>query len=285
MVKITADSTIDLSRELLERMDITLAPLHILIDGKDFRDGVDIRPADIFRFVDEEGKSSSTAAVNVFEYEELFGRFAKEFHAVIHICISSEFSCCCQNACIAAERFDNVYILDSRNLSSGSGHLAFEAARMAAEGLGAGQILRELEELIPRVDASFIIDRLDYLHKGGRCSGLEAFGAKVFSLKPCIEVADGQMIVGKKYVGSFASCLDRYVKDRISGNDNIDLRRVFITHCMCSDQAVERVKTALRRYADFQEVYVTEAGCAVSGHCGPNTLGVMCLNKTPKKIG
>ncbi|MEL7610386.1 MAG: DegV family protein [Bacillota bacterium] len=284
MIKITAESTCDLSKELLERLNIALAPLHILVDDKDYRDGVDIQPADIFRFVDEEGKSSSTAAVNVFEYESLFDQYAKEYDAVIHICISAEFSCCYQNACIAAERFDNVHIVDSRNLSTGSGHLVYEAARMALEGQSAQQILGELKDLIPKVDASFVIDRLDYLHRGGRCSGVEAFGAKVLSLKPSIEVVGGKMIVGKKYIGSFATCLDRYVKDRLSGNENVDLRRIFITHCMCSEQIVERVKNAVRRYADFKELYVTEAGCTISGHCGPNTLGILYLNQSAKKI-
>lgn len=282
MIKITADSTCDLSPEILEKMDITLKPLYILVDDKTFQDGVDIKSEDIFRYVDEEGKTCKTAAANVFDYKRLFAEFSPKYEAVIHISLGSGFSSCYQNAVIAAQDFDNVYVVDSRNLSSGSGHVVYEAALMAREGIEPLEICHRLEELVPKVDASFIIDRLDYLYKGGRCSGLEVIGTRILRIKPCIEVIDGKMIVGRKYRGSFESCLEKYVKDRLFGNQDIDYSRIFITHTMCSEQTVAKVKEAVRRYADFEEIIETSAGCTVSNHCGPNTLGILYKRKNKK---
>ncbi|HHV75747.1 MAG TPA: DegV family protein [Syntrophothermus lipocalidus] len=283
MIKITADSTCDLSSEILEKLNITLTPLYILVGDEMFRDGVDIKPVDIFRYVDEQGKTCKTAAVNVYDYVCFFEDLSAKHEAVIHICIGSGFSSCYQNAVIAAQDFDNVYVIDSRNLSTGSGHIVYEAALMAQEGLEPSEICRRLEELIPRVDTSFVIDRVDYLYKGGRCSGLEAIGARVLKIKPCIEVIDGKMTVGRKYRGSFESCLEKYVKDRLFGNQDIDYSRIFITHSFCPKPTVDKVKEAVRRYADFEEILETDAGCTVSSHCGPYTLGILYMRKSKKE--
>jgi DegV family protein with EDD domain len=279
MVKITADSTCDLSPAILKELNITLSPLHILAGDKDFRDGVDITPGDVFELAEQKGIMCRTAAVNVYEYEHLFEEFAAGFDAVVHICIGSGFSACYQNAVLASGRFKNVFVVDSRNLSSGSGHIVYEAAQMAGSGAGAEEILLSLNTLIPRVDASFVVDRLDYLHKGGRCSGLEAAGAKLLQIKLCIEVSDGQMKVGRKYRGSFERCLESYVKDKLSDLSGICLKRMFITHPMCSEETVQRVREAIRRYAGFEEVLETNAGCTVSSHCGPKTLGILFMRK------
>jgi len=283
MIKVTADSTCDLSPEILRDMDITLVPLHILVDGKEFSDGVNITPEDIFRYVDKEGKTCKTAAVNVYEYESLFEEFSSKYEAVIHICISSEFSSCYQNASLAAQGFKNVYVIDSRNLSTGSGHIVYEAASMAKEGVEPKEICQRLEDLIPKVDASFVIDRLDYLHKGGRCSGLEAIGARFLKIKPCIEVINGKMTVGKKYRGSFERCLESYVMDKLLDKEDIDYGRVFITHPMCSAEIVEKVRETICRYAHFDEIIETKAGCTISTHCGPNTLGILFKRKNRKE--
>lgn len=282
MVKITADSTCDLSVEILERLDITLLPLIVLIDGKAFHDGIDITSADIFRYVDEEGKTCKTTALNTYEYECFFRRFSSEYEAIIHICIGSGFSSCYQNATIAAKNFENVYVLDSQNLSSGSGHAVYEAALMALQGAGAQEICGSLANLFPKVDASFVIEQLDYLYKGGRCSGLEMLGSKMLQIKPCIEVVNGEMIIGKKYRGSFDSCLAQYVQDKLHNKQNIDYSRVFITHPMCSAQTVEKVKAAVCQYACFDYIIETPAGCTVSSHCGPHTLGIL-FKRTDKK--
>ncbi|HQA47394.1 MAG TPA: DegV family protein, partial [Bacillota bacterium] len=240
-----------------------------------FRDGVDITPEDIFRYVDKEGKTCKTAAVSTYEYMSTFSELLTKYRAVIHISLGSEFSSSYQNAAAAAKNLKNVYVIDSRNLSTGSGHLVYDAALMARDGLEPEEICRRLEETIPRIDASFVIDQLDYLRNGGRCSGLEAVGAKLLQIKPCIEVVDGKMTVGKKYRGSFDRCIKNYVKDRLFENKNIDHGRIFITHSDCSAQTVEMVRQAVSQYSHFDEVIVTGAGCTISSHCGPNTLGIL----------
>ena len=283
MIKITADSTCDLSDEILSTMDITLAPLYIMVDGLPYRDGVDITPADIFRYVDKEGKTCKTSAVNVYDYERLFAQFSPQYEAVIHICIGAAFSSCYENAVTAAKGFENVYVINSNNLSSGSGHIVYDAALMARNGAGPKEICEAMAELAPRVDASFVIDRLDYLHKGGRCSGMEALGAKILQIKPSIEVLHGEMGVGKKFRGSFERSLKRYVKEKLSDKKDIDYSRVFVTHPMCSEQTVGKVREALARYAAFNEIIETYAGCTISCHCGPNTLGILFKRKSPKR--
>lgn len=284
MIKITSDSTCDLSQELIQSLDITLLPLHIVVENDDYRDGVNITPLDIVNFVEKEKKRCQTAAVNTFEYQEFFAPLAKEHEAVIHFNIGAHFSSCHQNAKLAAEEFDNVYVIDSQNLSTGQGSLVYEAALMAKEGRPAQEILEKIEAMVPCIDTSFVIDKLDYLHKGGRCSGLEAFGARLLQIKPCIEVLDGKMIVGKKYRGSIERSLEQYVHDRLAGRTDIDYSRLFITHCMCSDQVLQKVKEAITTYAQFEEVIVTTAGCTVTTHCGPNTLGIIYRRVGKKQL-
>ena len=148
---------------------------------------------------------------------------------------------------------------------------------MARERKSLEDILRRLKEITPRVDASFVVDQLDYLYKGGRCSGLEMYGARVFQIKPCIEVINGKMIVGKKYNGSFKRCLEQYIKDKLKDKQDIDYSRVFITHPMCSAEIVDDVKATIAKLAHFDEVVETPAGCTISSHCGPNTLGILFL--------
>lgn len=280
LVKVTADSTCDLSKEITAELGVDLIPLHVLIDGTDYRDGVDISSEDIFRFVEAEGKSCSTSAANVHEYETFFSQFADKYDALVHICIGSGFSSSFQNAHIASMSFKNVFVVDSANLSTGSGHLVYDAALLAKEGMGAKDILAALEQAKPRIDASFVIERMDYLHKGGRCSGIELFGANLLKIKPCIEVKDGKMGVGRKYRGNFDRCLERYVEDRLEDIGSIDMERIFITHPACPREIVEGVKEAIRMRADFKQVIETRAGCTISSHCGPNTLGILFKRKS-----
>ena len=283
MVKITADSTCDLSADMLENLRITVMPLIVLIDGKTFYDGVDIMPADIFRYVDLEGKTCKTAAVNTYEYESFFPQvFIRIRGSYTYLFRLRFFLLLPETQPWLRRSLIMSYVLDSQNLSSGSGHAVYEAALMALNGAGAHEICRSLEDLISRVDASFVIEQLDYLHKGGRCSGIELLGTKMLQIKPCIEVVNGEMIVGKKYRGSFDRCLDQYVKDKLYNKQNIDYSRVFITHPMCSAKTIERVKAAVCQYACFDSVIETPAGCTVSSHCGPHTLGIL-FKRTDKK--
>lgn len=278
-IKITADSTCDLSTELCSKYNISILPLYIVKDGISYKDMKEIEPADIFEHVKAGGAITSTSAINTEDYIGYFSPLSKEYDAVIHINISSDFSSCCQNAKIAAEEFDNVYVVDSRNLSTGSGLIVLRAAEMAQEGLPAAEIAEKLQALTEKVEASFVIDKLDYLRKGGRCSALAALGANLLSLRPCIEVKNGKMSVGKKYRGLFASCIEKYVSERLSGRDDIDKKRIFITHTPCDKQIVDNVKKYIKQNCNFEEVLETMAGCTVSSHCGPNTLGVLFMRK------
>ena len=278
-VKIIADSTCDLSPELLERYDIAITPLCVIKDGRDFHDGVDITPADIFAHVDGGGDLCSTAAVSQFEYTEIFTRYAREYDAVVQINIGSGFSCCYQNACLAAQDFDNVYVVDSENLSTGQGLLVVAAAKLAQQGLSGSEIAERVRALAPKVEASFLIDRLDYMRKGGRCSAVAALGANLLHLKPCIEVREGKMGVCKKYRGSFEKCIRQYVKERLDGRTDIDESLAFITHPACQENVVAAAMEEARTFGSFDEIVETHAGCTVSCHCGPNTLGILFVRK------
>ncbi len=278
-VKIISDSTCDLSPELLERYDIAITPLCVIKDGKEFHDGVDITPADIFAHVDGGRDLCSTAAVSQFEYTEMFTRYAKDCDAVVQINIGSNFSCCYQNACLAAQDFDNVYVVDSGNLSSGQGLLVVAAAKLAEQGLSGAEIAERMRALVPKVEASFLIERLDYMRKGGRCSAVAALGANLLNLKPCIEVREGKMGVCKKYRGSFEKCIRQYVKDRLDGRADIAPDLAFITHPACQKNVVDAAMEEAARYGSFDEVVETHAGCTVSCHCGPNTLGILFVRK------
>ncbi len=278
-VKIISDSTCDLSPELLERYDIAITPLCVIKDGKEFHDGVDITPADIFAHVDGGGELCSTAAVSQFEYTEMFTRYAKEYDEVVQINIGSNFSCCYQNACLAAQEFDNVFVVDSGNLSTGQGLLVVAAAKLAQQGVSGIEIAERVRALAPKVEASFLIERLDYMRKGGRCSAVAALGANLLNLKPCIEVREGKMGVCKKYRGSFEKCIRQYVKERLDGRTDIAGDLAFITHPACQKNVVDAAMEEAARYGAFDEVIETRAGCTVSCHCGPDTLGILFVRK------
>ena len=276
-IKITSDSTCDLSPELLELYDVEIIPLSVIQGGDSRKDGVDITPDDIFRHVDGGGDLPGTASISVGEYQERFASLSPRYEAVIHINISADFSSCHQNACIAAGEFDNVYVVDSRNLSTGHGHIVVEAALAAQRGMSAPEIVDRLRELTGRVEASFIMDRLDYMVKGGRCSAVTMLGANLLRLKPCIEVRDGKMGVVKKYRGAFEKCLREYIKDRLEGREDLALDRIFITYSSAPEETVRMVREEIARYAPFTQVLETRAGCTVSSHCGPNTLGILFI--------
>ncbi|MDD4263912.1 MAG: DegV family protein [Firmicutes bacterium] len=285
MIKVTADSTCDLSPDILKSLGITLVPLSILVEDKAYKVGIDIKPSDIFHYVEKENKICKTAAVNSYEYYNLFKKLRKDYDAIIHVSISSDFSSCYQNATIAAAEFEHVYVIDSRNLSTGSGHIALDAAIMAKEGESVEKICQKLEETASMVDASFVINTLDYLHKGGRCSGLEVFGANLLKIKPSIEVVNGKMKVGKKYRGNFNLCLENYIRDKFAVTDDINTSRLFITHSPVPEGTVELVKDLISSYVTFDEIIDTDAGCTVSSHCGPNTLGVLFKRHSVKQNG
>jgi DegV family protein with EDD domain len=280
-IKIIADSTCDLSPELIEKYNIRIVPLCISKGDAVLKDGLEITPKDIFDYVESGKGMCSTSAVNMAEYVDVYEEERPKCDAIIHFIISSEMSACYQNALLAAEGYDNIYVIDTRNLSTGIGHLVLDAAEMAAQGMPAEEIYNIITDRIALVDASFVIDTLAFLHKGGRCSAVQALAAGVLKLKPCIVVKDGKMGVDKKYRGKIDAVLQSYIKDKLADAENIDTRRLFITHTMKPENLdiVDKVKAQINEILPFDEVYETTAGGTISCHCGPNTLGRLFFRK------
>lgn len=281
-IHIIADSTCDLTEELIAQYHITVLPLYVMLGSTEHRDGRDIHAADIFKFVAEGGDLPKTAAVTVEDYLSAFRKILERNPEddILCITISAKFSSCYQNACIAAEETGHVTVIDSMNLSTGIGHVVLTAAELIQEGKTVAEIAEILRnDVIPNVDASFIIDRLDYLRKGGRCSAVAALGANLLKLKPCIEVRNGEMSVSKKYRGNFVHCVTEYTKDRLSDRDSIANHRIFITHAAASKEAVGAAENAVRESGRFEAIEETQAGSTISSHCGPNTLGVLFIRK------
>lgn len=278
-IKITTDSTCDLSQELLEKYDISVLPLTVVKDGQAYRDRVTITPAEIFEHVANGGDLCSTTALNIGEYTDFFEAYSKEYDGVIHINLGSAFSSCYQNACLAAEDFDNVRTIDSKNLSTGQGLVVLKACELSANCTDLDQLKAQLDEFTGKVEASFVLDQLQYMVKGGRCSMVAALGANLLNLKPCIEVKDGKMSVVKKYRGSYAKCLSSYVKDRLADREDIDRSTLFVTSTTVPEECDKTVMDTVAQYGNFDTVYRTEAGCTVSCHCGPATLGVLFVRK------
>lgn len=279
---LTSDSTSDLSKELIEKIGLKIIPLIVNLEGKQYKDGLDINPDEIYASVDRTGVLPKTAALSVGEYLEFFEKVRdNEDDIILHFSISDGFSSTFQNSLIAIEELKNIYSFNSRNLSTGIGLQILYAHRLVQEGLGIDEIIEKLNAYRDRVDASFIIDKLDYLHKGGRCSAVVGVAANILHLKPCIEVKDGKMCVGRMYRGSFARVLNKYVNDKLTSGE-LETEEVFITHAGVSEEIVNSVKEKVESYNLFKNIYITRAGCTVSSHCGQNTLGVLFVRKENK---
>ena len=278
-IKIISDSTCDLSQELLNRYDITLTPLTVIKNDEQFKDSVTITPADIFDHVAAGGALCSTAAVSIGEYQDMFEHYHDEYDGIIQITIGSGFSACYQNATLAAEDYPKVRVIDSRNLTTGQGLVVLKAAELAQTATDLDVLADTLRAFTEKVEASFLVEKLDYLVKGGRCSSAAALGANLLNLKPCIEVKDGKMTVVKKYRGNYAKCLGTYVKERLADREDIDTSILFVTKTVASDDCNAAVKDAVNTYGKFDAIYETTAGCTVSCHCGPGTLGIIFARK------
>ena len=278
-IKILSDSTCDLSRDILEKYNISLLPLTVVKDGTPFKDGIDITPADIFAHVAAGGDLCSTSANSVGEYADVFAKYVDQYDGILHINIGSGFSSCYQNACIAASDFDNVKVIDSHNLSTGQGLVVLEACRLAKECTSLEQLHEKVQAFTEKVEASFLVDKLTFLAKGGRCSAVAALGANLLNLKPCIEVNNNKMGVYKKYRGKYAKCLASYVQERLADRDDIRRDVLFVTKTSVEDEEYAAVMEAVKEFGGFETVYETNAGCTVSCHCGPGTLGVLFVRK------
>ena len=277
-IKILSDSTCDLSPALLAENEISLVPLTVVKGGEQFKDGVTITAADIFAHVAAGGDLCSTAANSIGEYADIFEQYT-DYDGVIQITIGSGFSSCYQNATLAAEDYPNVRVVDSQNLSTGQGLVVLKACELAKTATDLDALADEIRAYTEKVEASFLVDKLDYLAKGGRCSAVAALGANLLNLKPCIEVKNGKMGVVKKYRGKYEKCLASYVKERLAGREDIDRKTLFVTKTEVSDTCYEAVMAAVAENGNFEQTYETVAGCTVSCHCGPGTLGVLFVRK------
>ncbi len=263
----------------MERYEIDTFALPVNLGDKPCLDGVDVQPDDLYEYYRTTGKLTTTSAPSVLEYHDFFKPYAEQNLSVIHFSISSEMTITHQNCRTATEEFEDFYAIDSRSLSSGMGRLAIEAAMMAQEGMEAPAIVEKINGMRGKMEVSFILDTLEYMWKGGRCSGVTALGANMLKLKPCIEVKDGKMEVGKKYRGHLGNVHDEYIETKLKGRTDLDLSRIFITHSGIEQQYLNRAVAKVRQVQPFGEVIVTRAGCSVSNHCGPGTLGIIFMKK------
>ncbi len=282
MVKIVADSTCDLSQELVEKYEITILPLHILLGEKEYEDGKTIRPDEIFEWSDANKMTPKTSAPSMEAAVEIYRPILEEGHEIISFAISETMSTSANVMRLAADELEaagRITVIDSANLSTGIGLLVVEAAIMAQEGMDSRQIKERIMELIPRVRASFVVDTLVYLHRGGRCGGLSAMLGAAIKLHPRIIVSNGSMSNDRKYRGKMKSVVMNYAKDLEAGMRDAMPERVFITHSGSEQEIVDAVREYLQTLGIFQEILVTRAGGVVSSHCGPGTLGVLYIAK------
>ena len=278
--KILSDSTCDLPKEILEKYDITLVPLTVVKNDKDYKDGADITPADIFDHVAAGGDLCSTSAVSVGEYEEFFEKYSPAYDGVLLVNLGSGFSSCHQNALVAAEEFENVRCVDSESLCAGQGLIVLQACALAKTEESIDALAEAVKAYIPKVEGSFVLDQLKFLAKGGRCSGAAAMGANLLNLKPCIELKEGKLTVGKKYRGSYGKSLVNYIKDRLADRTDLDTGTLFLVYTVDQpEEILEAVRSAIAEHSHFDSVIEAFAGCTISSHCGPGTLGIMFLRK------
>lgn len=275
-IAVSVESTSDLSKEIILENDIKVIPFHITLGDKTFKDG-EVSTKELFAFADENKTLPKTNAINEFEYTEYFEELKKDYDAVIHISLSSGLSSSCANAKRASQNVSNVYVVDSLSLSTGIGLLALYARDLAKEGVEPSEIAKKLEQRVDKLQVSFVIERLDYLYKGGRCNALSLLGANILKIRPRIVVSNGKMGSDKKYRGAMDKVVGKYCHDVIEEFNTPDLDRVFLTYTTATEQMIEQAKQSLVDRG-FKNIYLTTAGCTVASHCGAHTLGILYFN-------
>lgn len=275
-IAISLDSACDLSKELIEKYDFKIIPFGVNLGDKFFYDG-EITPEEIFEYADNNKTLPKTNAVNEEAFKEHFAKILNDYDAIIHFDISSEMSSAYQNAVNASKNFKNVYVVDSRTLSTAISLEAIYAKKLTETMDDPAKIVELVKKRIPAVQASFVIERLDYLYKGGRCSGLALLGANLLKIRPEIEVLNGNMKNTEKFRGKMADCVTKYCRATLEKYNHPDKSVIFITHSVADKELVDAAKAVVSEYG-FENVYETTAGCTVSSHCGKNTLGILYIN-------
>lgn len=276
---ILSDSTCDLTAEIVKERDIRISPLTVVFGDERHLDGIDVNPDDVYAYYKKSGSLAKTTATNMAEHEDFIAENVKDGEEAVYFNISSDMSTTFNNARLAAEDMDNIYVIDSRNLSTGIGLLVLHACDLADAGKSAKEIYDEITELTAYVDASFVVDTLEFLHKGGRCSSVAALGANLLKLRPMIQVKDGKMSVVKKYRGKMPEVLKQYTNERLNDENKYIGKRIFITHSGGCDEIALELKTIIETAHPDKEVIITHAGCTVCCHCGPGTLGVLGIRE------
>lgn len=279
-IAISAESTIDLPKELLTLYDIHTLPYTIILGDKEYLDG-EILPEQIFKFYEDTKTLPKTSAINSLQYQEHFNSLLKDYDGVIHFCLSSEISSSCKNAMEAAEKFKNVYVVDTKSLSTGIALQAIYASKLIKDGLDINDIYESVLKRVSFVQASFVLKKLEFLYKGGRCSALSYFGANLLQIRPQIILKDGKMGPHKKYRGNMEKVVKSYCDDTLEEFNNPDLSIGFVTYTTASDEMLEIAKNSLINRG-FKKIYCTKAGATISSHCGENTLGILYINDGDK---
>jgi len=276
-IAITAESTIDLPLELLNKYNIKIIPFSVILGDNEYKDG-EITSQDIFKFVAENKVLPKTSAINQEQYKEFFAEQIKGCDALIHFALSSQISSACSHAIEAGKELENVFVVDTKSLSTGIALLAIYARELAEAGVSAQEIYEKATERTSKVQASFVVKKLDYLHKGGRCSSIALLGANLLHIRPQIVLNDGKMMSNKKYLGKMEKVIDTYCKDVLNQNNNPDKKYAFVTYTTATEGMVAAAKEALNN-AGFETIYETTAGATITSHCGEDTLGILFLNK------
>lgn len=278
-VIITTDSVCDMPKELLERYQVRMIPLTISEGDHSYKDGVDFTPDDIYELYDSQHLLPKTSAISPQEFVDFFTPLTQDGSEVVHIDISSACSATYQNACMAASELEGVYPVDSLHLTLGQGLLVIEACRLRDAGLSAREIAEQLPAYREKIVTSFVVDTLEYLWKGGRCSGLTAFGANLLQVRPCLELREGEIKVARKYRGTMQKVYTQYIRDYLS-RENIDTRMGFLVHSgRISQETLDQLRQLILELVPFSEVPIVRAGCTVTSHCGPGTVGVIFASK------
>ncbi len=280
-IAISTESVVDLTPELKEKYDISVIPYTVILGDKEYTDGVDITPEQIFEFVEKNKILPKTTAINEFTYQEYFEKLLKEYDAVVHICLSSKITSACANAISASKKFDNVFVVDSLSLSTGIALLAIYARQLADKDVEPEEIYKKVTARVPYVQASFVVKKLDYLHKGGRCSSIALLGANLMQIRPQIVLKQGSMGVHKKYVGNMNKVIEKYCRDTLNEINKPDLSVGFVTYTTATPEMVAAAKKALQERG-FKNIYETHAGATITSHCGENTLGILYINDGDK---
>lgn len=282
-VRIFADSVCDLPKDICEQRGIEILPLVVNLGEKSLHDMVDVTPDDIYDYYRSTKKLPTTSAPSPDDYRQIWEKTLSETDdEIVHFTLSKTMSCSHSSAVLQAEETNGrVFVIDSQNLSTGIALAVLYAQDLADQGASAKELVEKVNEMLPKVRASFVVCTTEFLWKGGRCSGIQALGANVLGIKPSIEVADGKMHPGKKYRGSFDKALSAYAEDILSGKTNLDYTRVFITHSgVDNEDILNKMKAKLQELQpNFKEIICNRAGCTISSHCGPNTLGILFVEK------